>query len=171
VIDVLQHIGLVIFYLVLFLFYLTIFFGVPGGWAALAAIIIYDAVTGFSNVGIVLLLVMLGIAILGEIIEALLGLVYVARKGATRWGVLGAFVGGLAGAIGGSMILPFLGSIILGLLGAFAGAVALEYLYYRSLDRALQTGFFAFVGKLGAMFVKFALGLVVLWLFVYRSWG
>lgn len=170
-IDVLQHIGLVIFYLVLFLFYLTIFFGVPGGWAALAAIIIYDAVTGFSNVGIVLLLVMLGIAILGEIIEALLGLVYVARKGATRWGVLGAFVGGLAGAIGGSMILPFLGSIILGLLGAFAGAVALEYLYYRSLDRALQTGFFAFVGKLGAMFVKFALGLVVLWLFVYRSWG
>ena len=163
-IDVLQHIGVVIFYLVLFLFYLTIFFGVPGGWVALAAIIIYDAVTGFSNV-------MIGIAVLGEIIEAFLGLVYVARKGATRWGVLGAFAGGLAGAIGGSMILPFLGSIILGLLGAFAGAVALEYLYYRSMDRALQTGFFAFVGKLGAMFVKFALGLVVLGIFVYRSWG
>lgn len=170
-IDVLQHIGLVIFYLVLFLFYLTIFLGVPGGWAALAAIIIYDAVTGFSNVGIVLLLVMIGVAVLGEIIEAFLGLVYVARKGATRWGVFGAFAGGLAGAIGGSMILPFLGSIILGLLGAFAGAVALEYLYYRSMDRALQTGFFAFVGKLGAMFVKFALGLVVLGIFVYRSWG
>ncbi len=170
-IEVLQHIGLVVFCLVLFLFYLTIFLGVPGGWAALAAIIIYDAVTGFSNVGIVLILVMLGIAVLGEIIESFLGLVYVAQKGATRWGVFGAFVGGLAGAIGGGMILPFLGSIILGLAGAFAGAVLLEYLYYRSIDRALQTGFFAFVGKLGAMFVKFALGLITLGIFIYRSWG
>ena len=170
-IGVLQHIGLVIFYLVLFLLYLTIFFGLPGGWVALAAIIIYDSVAGFSEIGIVLLVVMLGIAVLGEIIESLLGLVYVAQKGATKWGVFGAFAGGLAGAIGGGFILPFLGSVILGLLGAFAGAVALEYIYYRSLDRALQTGFFAFVGKLGAMFVKFALGLVTLGIFIYRSWG
>jgi uncharacterized protein YqgC (DUF456 family) len=171
VVGVLQHIGLVLFYLVLFIFYLTIFFGIPGGWIALVAIIIYDAVAGFSDVGLALLLVMLGIAVLGEIIESFLGLVYVAQKGATKWGVLGAFAGGLAGAIGGSMILPFIGSVLLGLLGAFAGAVALEYLYYRSMDRALQTGFFAFVGKLGAMFVKFALGLVTLGIFVYRSWG
>lgn len=170
-VDVLQHIGLVIFYIVLFAFYLTIFFGVPGGWVAFAAIVIYDAVTGFSAVGILLLVVMLSIGVLGEIIESFLGLVYVAQKGATRWGVLGAFVGGIAGAIGGSMILPFIGSVVLGLLGAFAGAVALEYLYYRSLDHALQTGFFAFVGKLGAMFVKFALGLVTLGLFIYRSWA
>jgi len=171
VIGVLQHIGLVIFYLVLFLLYLTIFFGVPGGWVALAAIIIYDAVAGFSEVGILILIVMLGISIIGEVIESFLGLVYVAQKGATKWGVLGAFAGGLAGAVGGGMILPFLGSVILGLIGAFAGAVALEYLYYRSMDRALQTGFFAFVGKLGAMFVKFALGLVTLGIFVYRSWN
>jgi uncharacterized protein YqgC (DUF456 family) len=171
VIGVLQHIGLVIFYLVLFLLYLTIFFGVPGGWVALAAIIIYDSATGFSDIGIMILIVMLGIAVLGEIIESFLGLVYVAQKGATKWGVLGAFAGGLTGAIGGSFIFPFLGSVILGLLGAFAGAVALEYIYYRSMDRALQTGFFAFVGKLAAMFVKFALGLVTLGIFIYKSWG
>lgn len=170
-VDVLQHIGLVIFYIVLFAFYLMIFFGVPGGWVAFAAIVIYDAVTGFSSIGILLLVVMLAIGVLGEIIESFLGLVYVAQKGATKWGVLGAFVGGLGGAIGGSMLLPFLGGVVLGLLGAFAGAVAFEYLYYRSMDRALQTGFFAFVGKLGAMFVKFALGLVALGIFVYRSWG
>jgi uncharacterized protein YqgC (DUF456 family) len=171
VVEVLQHIGLVFFYVVLFLFYLTIFFGVPGGWVALAAIIVYDAIAGFSEVGWVMLIVMVALSVLGEIVESFLGLVYVAQKGATKWGVLGAFVGGLAGAIGGSMILPFIGSVILGLLGAFAGAVALEYLYYSSMDKALQTGFFAFVGKLGAMFVKFALGLVTLGLFVYRSWG
>ncbi len=170
VIAVLQHIGLVFFYVVLFAFNLLIFLGVPGSWVALVAILIFDIATGFSTVGWVMLVVMAGIAVVGEIIESGLGLVYVAHKGATKWGVLGAFVGGLAGAVGGSAIIPFIGSIIFGLLGAFTGAVLFEYIYYKSLDRAIQTGFFAFIGKLSAMLVKFALGLVILGIFIYRSW-
>jgi uncharacterized protein YqgC (DUF456 family) len=170
VVAVLQHIGLVFFYIVLFAFNLLIFLGVPGGWVALVAILIFDIATGFSTVGWVLLLVMAGIAVCGEVIESVLGLVYVAHKGATKWGVLGAFVGGLVGAIGGTAVFPFIGSIIFGLLGAFAGAVIFEYVYYKSLDRALQTGFFAFIGKISAMLVKFALGLVILGIFIYRSW-
>jgi uncharacterized protein YqgC (DUF456 family) len=170
-VAVLQHIGLVLFYVVLFVFSASIFLGIPGGWIALAAIAIYDIATGFTTVGWLLLIVMAAIAILGEVVESLLGLVYVAHKGATKWGVLGAFLGGIAGAVGGAFVFPFVGSIILGLAGAFGGAVAFEYIYYRSMDRALQTGFFAFIGKLGAMFVKFALGLVILGIFIYRSWG
>ncbi len=169
-VSVLQHIGLVLFYILLFILYVTIFLGIPGGWIALAAIVIFDLATGFSTVGWVLLVVMIAIATLGEIIESFFGLVYVAQRGATKWGVLGAFVGGLAGAVGGGFVLPFIGSILLGLAGAFAGAVLFEYVYYRSLDRALQTGFSAFIGKLAAMFVKFALGLVVFGIFIYRSW-
>lgn len=168
---VLQHIGLVLFYILLFTLNILIFIGLPGGWIALAAIVIFDLATGFSTVGWIMLLVMAGIAVAGEVAESFLGLVYVAQKGATKWGVLGAFVGGLAGAIGGTIVIPFIGSIIFGLLGAFAGAVIFEYLYYNSMDRALQTGFFAFVGKLGAMFVKFALGLTIIGLFIYRSWN
>ncbi|MCK4235715.1 MAG: DUF456 domain-containing protein [Candidatus Krumholzibacteria bacterium] len=170
-VEVLQHIGLVFFYVFLFILNVSIFLGVPGSWIALGAILIYDLATGFSTVGWVVILVMVGIVVLGEIVEAFLGIVYVAHKGATRWGVLGAFIGGLAGGIGGSFVVPFLGSIVLGIAGAFAGAVAFEYLYYRSLDRALQTGFFAFIGKLGAMMVKFAMGLVIIGLFIYRSWS
>ncbi len=138
-VSVLQHIGLVLFYILLFILYVTIFLGIPGGWIALAAIVIFDLATGFSTVGWVLLVVMIAIATLGEIIESFFGLVYVAQRGATKWGVLGAFVGGLAGAVGGGFVLPFIGSILLGLAGAFAGAVLFEYVYYRSLDRALQT--------------------------------
>ncbi len=170
-VSVLQHIGLVLFYIVLFAFNLLIFLGVPGSWIALVSILIFDIATGFSTVGWVLLVVMAGIAVLGEIVESFLGLVYVAHKGATKWGVLGAFVGGLAGAIGGTVVFPFIGSIIFGLVGAFAGAVIFEYVYYKSLDRALQTGFFAFIGKIGAMLVKFALGLIIIGIFIYRSWS
>ena len=142
-VSVLQHIGLVLFYLLLLVLYAAIFLGIPGGWIALAAIVIFDLATGFTTVGWVLIVVMLLIATLGELIESFLGLVYVAQRGATKWGVLGALLGGIAGAVGGGFLLPFIGSVLLGLAGAFAGAVLLEYLYYRSLDRALQTGFSA----------------------------
>lgn len=170
-IDVLQHIGLVVFYIVLLALNVSIFLGLPGGWIAYGAVFVFDAVTGFSTLGWKWLSVMGAIMVVAEIIESLLGVVYVAAKGATKLGVLGAFIGGLAGAIGGSFIIPFVGSIIFGLVGAFALAVLFEYIYYRSMDRALQTGFFAFIGKLLAMFVKFALAVINLGIFIYLSWS
>jgi uncharacterized protein len=166
----LEHAGLVALYVILFLLNVLIFAGVPGSWISLGAIAVYAAATRFSVVGWKTLLVMAGIAVAGEIAESLLGTLYVARKGATKWGVLGAFVGGLVGAVFGTAIVPLVGSILFGFVGAFAGAVASEYAYYRSLDRALRTGFFAFIGKLLAMLVKFALAVVVLALFIYRTW-
>jgi len=147
-----------------------IFLGLPGGWIAYGAMFVFDAITGFSTLGWKWLSIMGAVMLVAEIIESVLGVVYVAAKGATKWGVLGAFLGGILGAIGGSFIIPFVGSIVFGLFGAFALAVAFEYIYYRSMDRALQTGFFAFIGKLLAMFVKFALSLFNLGVFVYLSW-
>jgi uncharacterized protein YqgC (DUF456 family) len=169
-IGIIQHIGLVVFYIVLLGLNLIIFLGIPGGWIALGAIVIYDIATGFSTVGWRWLIVMVVILLVGEVIESLLGVVYVARKGASRWGILGAFVGGIAGAIAGTFVLPFIGSIIFGLVGAFLLAVLFEYLRYKSMDRALQTGFFAFTGKLLAMFIKLVLSLSNLGIFIYFSW-
>lgn len=169
-VEVLQHIGLVVFYLVILALNVTIFLGVPGGWIAFGAIIVYDIATGFTAVGWRWLIVMAVILLIGELIESFLGIVYVARKGASRWGVLGTFIGGIAGAIAGSFIIPFIGTIIFGLVGAFVLAVVFEYIYYRSMDRALQTGFFAFIGKLTAMFVKVVLSLGNLAIFIYMSW-
>ncbi len=169
--DVLQHIGLVFFYVLLLALDVCIFLGLPGGWVAYGAIFVYDALTGFSTVGWKWLAVMAAVMVVAEVVEALLGLVYVAAKGATRRGVLGAFLGGLLGAVAGTFIIPFVGSIVFGLAGAFALAVLFEYQYYRSMDRALQTGFFAFIGKLMAMFAKFALALANVGIFMYLSWG
>lgn len=169
--TILQHTGLVLFYLLLFVLNALIFAGVPGGWAAFVAILIWDIATGFSTVGWPLLVAMIALLVLGEIVESLLGVVYVARKGATKWGVLGAFIGGIVGAIAGSAALPFVGTVLGALAGAFLGAVALEYAWYHTLDDAMKTGFAAFVGKLAAFFVKFALSLAILGIFIWRSWG
>jgi uncharacterized protein YqgC (DUF456 family) len=167
---VLHHAGLVLLYVLLFFLDVLIFVGLPGGWIAFASILIYGLATHFSSLDWKTLVVMAAIAVVGEIVESLLGLVYVSRKGATKWGVLGAFVGGLAGGIAGTAVIPVVGSVVFAFAGAFAGAVLLEYLFYRSLDRALRTGFFAFVGKLLAALAKFALALGILGLFIYRTW-
>jgi len=168
---VLQHTGLVLLYILFFLLNLLIFVGLPGSWVMFIGILIYAWATGFSAMGLWYLAIMVAILVIGEIVESTLGLVVVAGKGATRWGVLGAFLGGILGAIGGTAVIPVVGSVIFALLGAFGGAVLCEYIYYNSLDQALRTGFWAFLGKLGAMFVKFALGLLLLGMFVWRSWN
>ena len=84
-VEVLQHIGLVLFYILLLVLNVTIFVGIPGGWIAFGAIGIYDIATRFSTVGWKWLIVMAVILLVGELIESLLGIVYVARKGASRW--------------------------------------------------------------------------------------
>ena len=98
-----------------------------------------------------------GLLVVGEVIESLLGLVYVAKKGATRWGVGGGFVGGLAGAVAGSGVVPVVGTLIGGLAGAFGGAVLGEYLRDQQLEPSLRIGVHATVGKLLATTVKFGL--------------
>ena len=167
---VFQHIGLVLLYILFLLLNLLIFVGLPGSWAMFAGIIIYVLSAGLSSIGWVYLIVMAALLIIGEIAEAALGVVAAAGKGATKWGIIGTFLGGIAGAIIGTAIIPVAGSVIFALVGAFSGAVICEYLYYNSLDQALRIGFFAFIGKLLSIFVKVALGLIVLGLFIYKSW-
>lgn len=167
---VFQHIGLVLLYIFFLLLNLLIFVGLPGSWVMFAGIIIYLLFTGLSSIGWVYLIIMAALLILGEIVESTLGVVVAAGKGATKWGIIGTFLGGILGAIGGAAVIPVVGSLIFALVGAFAGAVICEYIYYNSLDRALRTGFFAFIGKLLAIFVKVALGLIALAMFIYKSW-
>lgn len=134
-----------------------ILISLPGGWIALGLALAFDAITGFTAIGWIPLAVFAGLLGVGEAVESLLGMVYVARKGATRWGVIGAFVGGVVGAVLGSGLVPVVGTLIGGLLGAFGGAVGGEYLRDQQLEPSLRIGVHATVGKLLATTVKFGL--------------
>ncbi len=170
-VSVLQHAGLVLLYLLLLLSDILIFTGLPGGWISLVIIFLYDLAGGFSVVGWQWWIVLVAMMIAGEILEALLGTAVALKKGASKWGALGAFAGGIVGAVAGTSVLPVIGSVVFGLLGAFAGAVIAEYLLYSRMDEALRTGFWAFVGKLWAYFAKFAVAAGILAIFIVRSWG
>lgn len=168
---VLLKILLVLLYAFLCAALLATTVGLPGNWILVAAALVIALATGFSTVTWQALLTCAALALLGEVVESVLGLVIVARRGASRWGVVGSLLGGFAGLILGAGVAPPLGSVILGFLGAFAGAVAGEFYVLRKLDPAVRIGYWAFIGRLAAMAGKMAAGCAILWIIVRTTWA
>jgi uncharacterized protein YqgC (DUF456 family) len=117
------------------------------------------------------LLVCAGLAVLGELIESVLGIVIVARRGGSKLGVLGSVVGGFAGVLLGAGIAPPVGSVVLGFVGAFLGAVFGEILRHPDMNVALRIGFWSFVGRMAATAAKLSAGCVIFWLIVKATWS
>src|SRR2546422_5161386 len=72
--------------------------GLPGLWVMVAGVAGYGWLTGFRSVGVATIAVVLGLAFVGEIIEAWLGFRFARTFGGSRrsrWGALG---GGVVGA-------------------------------------------------------------------------
>jgi uncharacterized protein YqgC (DUF456 family) len=165
-----QKILLVIFYLVLFFSLLANSIGVPGNWILLAAALVTALVTKFTALSWGYLLLCFGLALLGEVIESLLGTLVLAKKGGSRWGIVGSFLGGLAGVLAGGAVVPPLGSVLFGFIGAFAGAVLGELVKTDNFESAFRVGFWSFLGRVMAMMGKMTVGCVIFWIIVSRTW-
>lgn len=161
---------LVLFYIYLFVALALNIAGLPGNWVLVATAAVVALIPGFGELTWTWFFVVLGLALLGEVIESLLGLVVVARKGGTRWGVIGSFLGGIGGVIVGSAVAPPFGGVALGFVGAFAGAVVGEYLREQRSDEAVRVGFWAFVGRSLAIMGKIACGVGIVWIVISRTW-
>lgn len=161
---------LVLFYIVLSAALLLNVAGLPGNWVLVAIGAVVLLIPAFGDLSWQWYLVVVGLAVLAEVIESLLGLVIVAGKGGTRWGVIGSFLGGLAGVIIGSAIAPPFGGVALGFVGAFAGAVAGEYMREQRSGQAVRVGFWAFVGRSLAMLGKIACGAGIVWILIVKTW-
>jgi uncharacterized protein YqgC (DUF456 family) len=149
---------------------LLVYLGLGGNFVLIALALIHALVTGFDPIGWRLLVLLLVLALVGEGLEFLIGTFYVARKGASGIAVGAAFVGGLTGAVLGAPIVPIAGAILGSFLGAFAGAILGEYWRRRRLEPSLRIGGHAFLGKLAAILVKHALGLVMVALILRATW-
>lgn len=166
------HTGLLILlYCGLVLSLLSTIVGLPGNWILVVAALIVGLVTGFSKLTLTHFLLCLGLAVLAEVVEGLLGVVIVAKRGGSRLGVMGSIAGGFAGVLLGAGFAPPLGSVLLGFVGAFLGAVFGELLHNPDMDAALRIGFWSFIGRMTATAAKLSVGCVVLWIIVDTTWG
>src|SRR2546428_8059847 len=99
--------------------------GLPGLWVMVAGVAGYGWLTGFRSVGVATIAVVLGLAFVGEIIEAWLGFRFARTFGGSRRSAWGALVGGIVGA-GMGVPVPVGGGVIGAVPRTFAGAALFE---------------------------------------------
>jgi uncharacterized protein YqgC (DUF456 family) len=134
--------------------------GLPGLWVIVLGVLGFGWLTDFRTLGIGLIVAILGLALMGEAVEAYVGFRFAQRYGGSRRAGWGALVGGLVGAIVGVPV-PVIGSVIGGFVGAFLGAAAFEYSVARRSEGAVRAGWGAVLGRALAAGVKMGVGVVI----------
>jgi uncharacterized protein YqgC (DUF456 family) len=134
--------------------------GLPGLWVMVGALLAYGWLTDFRSLGIASIVIVLALALAGELIESWLGFRFATRYGGSSRSGWGALIGGIVGAIVGVPI-PVIGSVIGAFLGSFVGAALFEYSASRQLGVATRAGWGSVVGRAAAAAVKIALGVVI----------
>jgi uncharacterized protein YqgC (DUF456 family) len=160
--------GRILLYVVLLAGLVLIPLGMGGTFVMVGAAALFGLATGFEHVTLRFLIVLLGLALVGEGIESLLGVAMARRFGASKWGMWGAFLGGIGGAIVGTPV-PVVGNLIGALIGVFAGAFLLEWFGRGRSDSSLKAGWGALIGRTAASAIKLGLGMVILILVVART--
>jgi uncharacterized protein len=141
--------------------------GLPGLWLIVLGILSYGWLTDFQTLTVGLVALAVGLAVLGEAVEAWIGFRFARRYGGSRRAGWGALAGGLIGAVVGVPV-PIIGSVVGGFVGAFAGAAVFEHTRERASEGAVRAGWGAVLGRAAAVALKMALAVVMvsgaLWL-------
>jgi uncharacterized protein len=135
-------------------------FGLPGLWLIVLAIIGYGWLTEFHTMSAWYLILVIALALLGELAESWIGFRFARRYGGSRRAGWGALIGGLVGVIVGVPV-PVIGSVIGGFVGAFVGAALFEYTRARQTEGAARAGWGAVLGRAAAVGIKMGLGVVL----------
>jgi uncharacterized protein len=136
-------------------------FGLPGLWVMTGAVLVYSYVGPAGAIGVWTVVVVAGLAALGELLEFLLAGRYARRYGGSRRAGWGAIIGSIVGAIMGVPV-PLVGSLIGAFVGAFAGAWLAEITRRTELRAATRVATGALLGRIVAVAVKVGIGCAVL---------
>lgn len=130
----------------------------PGIPLIFAAAALYGIVTGFSGIGLNMILFLAGLTVFGLIVDYLANYLSVRKMGGGRAGAVGAVIGLMVGVwlgLAWIVILPFV------------LAVAFELLAGKEGRSAFKAGLGAMVGLLFGGLLRFVIGCVMIGLFVW----
>jgi uncharacterized protein YqgC (DUF456 family) len=142
--------------------------GLPGLWLIVLGILGFGWLTDFRTLGVGSIVAVLGLALLGEAVEAYVGFRFAQRYGGSRRAGWGALVGGLIGAIVGVPV-PVIGSVVGGFVGAFLGAALFEYSNARQAEGSVRAGWGAVLGRALAAGVKMGVAVVMVVIGVFAA--
>ena len=157
--------------LIVLFFWLLMFVGLPGTWLIAAAVAIYSYVipsTWRVEIEWPWVIALLVMAVFGEVLEFLGGVLGTQRAGGSRRAVVLALIGSLFGGLAGAMIglpIPMVGSlvgaVIFGAVGAAGGAFLGEMSLGTATDKTWQVSWGAFWGRLLGTGVKSLVGVIM----------
>jgi uncharacterized protein YqgC (DUF456 family) len=135
----------------------------PGNWLMLAGVALYAWATHFVHVGLWSLVVLFVLAVAAEVLELAAAGAGAKKAGGSRWGSLGALIGGILGGIflTGLIPIPVLGTLVGILLGTFGGAMAGELLGGKNIERSAVIGVGAAKGRAYGTVLKIVFGCVI----------
>jgi uncharacterized protein YqgC (DUF456 family) len=139
----------------------------PGIWLMLAGTFAYAWMTHFTLIAKYTLLVLLALALLGEVLETLSAGAGARRAGGSRRGAWGALIGGILGGILLSIPLPFIGTLIGVCVGTCAGAIVGELSGGAPTLKSAAVGLGAAKGRFFGTLLKVGIAgvmfLIILW--------
>ena len=126
---------------------LSIIVGLPGTWMMLALAVVVELVDPrwlpgpeATTFGWPLLAGCIALAVVGEGLEFVSGMLGTKAGGGTRRGMWGSIAGGLLGATAGTFVIPVIGTLGGALLGTFLGALWGEMSAAQALDGSQAQG-------------------------------
>jgi len=163
----LSALGTAVFFVFLLASLLSLMLGIPGNWMILGASCLYGYLTGFQELTGQMLWVLALLTLFGEGVEYLMGIVGAKRFGSSNRGIVFSMVGGFVGALVCAPLFFGFGAILGALGGSFLGAVLVE-IGADGPDRwrkALRSGLGNFLGRIGGMVTKLAIGTgMIVWI-------
>ncbi len=137
--------------------------GLPGTWLIVVGAVLYSIFFSFdggTSSAWVVDLILIGMAIFGEIVEFFVGTLGSKPFKVSNGAIVCAFIGGIVGAIIGVPVF-LIGSLLGLFLGAFLGAFIWELATLGSVGRALTNALAVLATKIVATFLKTTLAIVM----------
>lgn len=157
--------GWIVFGLVIIMGLILDLVGLFGNWLILGAIAAAWALSGFDHFGGYTIPILIGLAILGEVLETAAAGMGAAKFGGGKGSIVASVVGCIVGSIvgTGSIPIPLIGTLIGACGGAFLAATAYELNRQEHvIEGAIRVGIGAALGKVGGLFAKTLIGFAML---------
>ncbi|MEW6145246.1 MAG: DUF456 domain-containing protein [Thermodesulfobacteriota bacterium] len=140
----------------------SLIFGFPGTFIILGGSVLYGWYGGFQEVTVRIIVILVVLALAGELIEFLLGILGSKKYESSNRAIVGSIVFGIIGAIMGAPFFFGIGAVIGAFAGAFAGAILMELSQGKKMDEALKSGWGAFIGRVAGTISKGAVGIAMI---------
>ncbi|MBI4228888.1 MAG: DUF456 domain-containing protein [Deltaproteobacteria bacterium] len=166
-----EYVVFFIFLSVMLIGLISLLFGFPGNFLILADCLLYGWYGGFEEIKIKIVIVLIVLAVMGEIFEFVLGVIGSKKHKSSTKAIVGSIVGGILGAASGAPFLFGIGSLIGAFTGAFSGAFIVEYVRIRDIHQAMHSGWGAFIGRVGGTITKGIIGITMISIAVFSVIG